>query len=196
MHELIDLLARTQFQNSLASGLILLVLGLLVKAFDPRPKVLWGVSHEFHFALPARPGAEGQPPAPPVTVRTQTIFVHNVGRAPAKEVEVFLGMEPQHYQLWPLVNYGSTRTPENFYVVQVPNLGHKEHFTMEVLQVNADLPFVQRVRTDQGEAARVPLLPQRVFSGWVHAVSWVLLLLGAWTALRLALDFLRSTGGH
>lgn len=190
------ILHHTQFQNSVASGVVLLIITSLAKVFSPRSRVIWGVSHEFHFTLPARDGVSGQPPTPPLSVRTRAIFVHNVGNAEAENVEIYLGMEPQHFQLWPLNNYETARTPEGHFVLKVPSLTRKEHLIVEVLQIGADLPVVARIRSKSGEAAFVQMIPQRIYAWWVTMGAGTLALIGAFVVIKLILDFLRSAGTH
>ena len=89
---------QTQFQNAVASGLVLLLITTAAKFWSGRARVVWGVSHEFHFTVPNKGELEpGQAQGSPLSVRTRTVFVRNEGNSAAEGLEIYLGMEPLHY---------------------------------------------------------------------------------------------------
>lgn len=103
-----------------------------------------------------------------LTINTRTIFIQNVGRAPAEDIEVHLTGKPEHFQIWPTFNYTCDTNPESHYVVKVGSLGRREYFTIEMLSSNDNvLPIVTRVRTRQAEAKSVPMAPMQVFPKWL-----------------------------
>lgn len=197
MPDLHAILISTQFQNSIASGLVLAVVGILLRVFNPKARLIWGIAHEFHFLLrPNQQAAGGENPPPPIAARTRAVSVRSVGSAAAESVEIYLSHPPQHFHLWPAVAYTQGTNPENQCVISIANLGRGEHITMEMLQIAADLPIVLRVRSKTGEAEAVALAPARVFPQWFNIGAGLLVLFGAWMLIRIVLDFVRVTPSH
>jgi hypothetical protein len=73
-----DLVAGSDFESGLLSGLVLLVLGVAGRVFSARSRVAWGNNHQFWFSMPPAPGAPAG--SPPANVVTRTIHVMNEGR--------------------------------------------------------------------------------------------------------------------
>jgi hypothetical protein len=85
----------------------------------PRGRVAWGISHDEYFILPPQQPAAQQPqqidpnqseqltlpiplpPQPPLNVLIRQIFIQNVGRAVAEDVEITINFLPQHWHAFP-----------------------------------------------------------------------------------------------
>jgi hypothetical protein len=104
------------------------LLALVGRVFAPRGRVKWAVTHQYIFLThpippPPPPSQQlAQQPAPQNTqvatlpqalpVRTRTIWLQNVGRAPVSEVETILNYQPHHFEIGPQRQYAQATTPQ------------------------------------------------------------------------------------
>jgi hypothetical protein len=140
----------------------------------PKALVIWGTSHGFTFIIPK----EASPASGPFPVHTGTVFVQNVGKGVAEDIEVVFNYRPQHFQLWPSLNYDVAENPEHRFTIRIKNLGPREYTTVEMLSANVELPTTLRVRTPCGEAKSVMYAPMRLYSRWFNISMFVLAVLG------------------
>jgi len=61
-----------------ATGLDMLIVGLLLRELEPRVKVVWWSPHQFQFQLPQ----------PPNILLTHAITIQNIGRKKAEGIEI------------------------------------------------------------------------------------------------------------
>jgi hypothetical protein len=182
---LIDLLRTATvtpgFLSNLISGVLLALFALVLKVFNPRPRVRWGLSHQFYFAMP------GMNNGPALPVMTRSVFVMNAGSGPAEELEVHLNFAPSHFEIWPNFKYSTTTTPGPVahLVVEIPNLAPREQFTIEMIQVGGAMPDVLRVRHKAKEAKQVPLQFHQEFSRWVNALIAIAFIAGCFWLCRI-----------
>lgn len=166
--------------RSIFAAVVTALIGVLFRYLRPAARIRWGLSHGFAFTLTP-------PNAKPQTLYTQTIFVQNIGRAAASDVEVHLNFKPEHFQLWPSHSFAVETTPDNHFLIRLKNLGrNREWFTIEMVSGSA-LPAILRVRTADGEAPQVPMAPTQQFPRWFRNIFLALIVLGVFTAVRWAL---------
>lgn len=185
---LLSLLAGTEFQASLLSGLVLAVILAGFKIFRARPRIVWSTNHQFAFYLPPVNGAP--PGTPGLQVITTTIHVANEGSAPAKSVEVHFTGKPGHFQIWPSLERQEVQLADGAFIVRIPLLAASESFALELLQTVDPTPTVIRVRSEAGEAHRIAMTPTRVLSWQLQAFLICLICIGAWTAIRTLVGLL------
>jgi hypothetical protein len=155
---------------SLASPIIAWVLATYL---GRRVKLLLDYRHAFNFLLqvPTR-APDGTVINPTTMVRTASVSVFNNGRAPATKVEVVFNWQPQHFNIWPSRHYEVKLSPDRRFSVFFENLAAKEVVGFELLAVNADLPEILSVRSEQGLAHRRALVPWPVPPMWrVRAIQ-------------------------
>jgi hypothetical protein len=162
-------------QSTIISAVITGILGLIFRSFVPRSRVIWGVSHGFVFYVVREDKTSH--------FHTRTVFVQNVGRAPAESVEVHLNFKPEHFQIWPTFTYETALNPENRFTVSVKSLGKREFFSIELL-AGGPLPDVLRVRSAIGEAKQVPMAPFQILPSWLRHFLQVLILLGVFAIIQ------------
>ncbi len=186
-----ELLLSTDFQAALLSGAVLLVLGLIARVFNPRPRVVWGNTHRFVFGLRPPPGQQTG-----VSVHTSTIVLQNWGTAPATDIEIHLTAVPGHFQLWPPLKHSTDNDPTRDFIISVPNLGMREHFSVELMGVDQPIPDVIKVRTPRGDCQQVSVAPSRQFTRPIRWALTGLLLVGAFEALKLVLGAVLKIAAH
>lgn len=186
--QIADLATSLDFQASLWSGLILLALGLLFKVYEARPRLVWGTNHQFVFGL--RPTDPSDQQAPPMALFTRTIHIVNEGTASATDVEVHFTAKPAHFQLWPTFDYEPVSLADGGFLIRIKNLGIREAFSVELLQINNELPNVIRVRSNRGEAPFINIAPSRIIGRWHTRVLIALLLIGTFTSVRWLVEII------
>ena len=171
--------------KSIISVIITTILtAILGHLFVGKPKVKWGLSHGFVFNLRKQTdNAEDN------LIFTQSIFVKNMGRTPAQEIEVHLNFAPEHFQVWPSFDYSVSTTPQGQFVIKIATLGKGEHLTLEMVQGRFDLPNVLYVRTLEGPCPSMSIAPQPVAPDWLKAFVSALMLLGLWKLVEMGLSF-------
>ena len=184
MHPLLLTVLDYAKKPEIVAVLVTAVLGGAAWLLQPRARVVWGASHQFAFIVPQQNGNR-------LPIYTKTLFIRNVGRMPAEEVEVFLNFVPEHLQVWPTFQYSSRVNPEGHYSLVFPSLGPREAVSVEIIQSNREPPAALRVRTAQGDQKQVAMAPQLVVARWVVITIWMLMILGVYQLLswgaRLAL---------
>lgn len=171
-------LDQPEVQANLLAFVLTAASGLLIRAFAPRAKVLWGLSHQFAFSIPQREG-------PNTAIYSRTVFITNTGLAPADDVEVHFVFRPEHYQIWPTYDYTEHLTPDQHCIIKLKSMGRSERASIELLQSVIPPPSVIRVRTRAGECREVPLAPMRVFGWRVSAFFLLLVVLGIFFLMSL-----------
>lgn len=184
------LLAGSDFQSGLLSGLVLLGIGLVGRLLSARSRLAWGTNHQFWFSVPRGPDAA--PDSGPMAIVTRTVHVMNEGRAAAEDVEIHLAHEPTHFQLWPTFDFQTITPPSEGFIIRIPNVGPGEHFALEMLQMGMAPPLVSRVRSKSGEAISRVLVTNRRYSRPQLIATALLMFLGLFTAIRLIVAFILS----
>lgn len=166
---------------NIVAAILTFILTIIHRIAQPRPKIVWGTSHGFSFIVPRT-----DPPGPDFLVHTQTVFIQNVGRESASDIEVILNYRPHNLSLWPQLVYSTTSNPENKYIIKIENLGRREFTQIEMLHSVGDMPAVLRIRTPRGECKQAPMAPMQVFPASVRFFLLITLLLGVYKILEWA----------
>lgn len=181
-NQIANLITSLDFQASLWSGLILFGLGIIFKVYQARPRLAWGMNHQFVFGL--KPQDPTDQKTQPMALFTRTIHVVNEGTASATDVEVHFTAKPAHFQLWPTFDYEPVLLADGGFLIRVKNLGIREAFSVELLQINSELPNVIRVRSSRGEAPFINVAPSRVVGPWLTRALVALWIVGAFAIVR------------
>ncbi len=155
-----------------------ILLDILRRIFVPKGRIAWGISHEEHFILPPQqlpPPPPEQPPLPlplalpqSINVRIRQIFIQNIGRAIAEDVEVTINFLPQHWHAFPPLAQMMPNTQDRFFRLHTKMLNKREHFIISMFESrgNMVLPDVLTVRWKGGVAKQVPMVPRQKFPTW------------------------------
>ena len=151
----------------IATGVVSLVVGLLLRNVEPRAKVVYWSPHSFFFEVPN----------PKVVLKTDSVTVQNTGRREAEDVEVVFKSRPDFFKLNPSISYSEEKNPDGEFIIKVPALGPKEFFTLQILSF-ATLPNIQNIRSKAGPAAFIQVQLQRQFSRLVLVLLGALMVVG------------------
>ena len=186
---------------------------ILRRIIIPKGRLAWGISHNEHFILPPVPPAPPPersvqqpappeqlplplPPAPPpssINVRIRQIFIQNVGRAVAEDIEVTINFLPQHCHVFPPIVKVMPNDQDRFLRLQAKLLNKREYFIISMLESrnNTVLPDVVTVRWNGGVAKQVTITPQQQWPTWILRILVLAMYCGFISAgyllIRLAL---------
>lgn len=166
-----------EMQNRVIPVLLTAVIGMIGRYLSAKPRVVWGVSHQFAFNVgPRTEEATG-------IIYTRSLIVQNMGRAAARDINVIFNFKPNHYQLWPHQNYTTSDNPEKNHIILVPSLGKGNHFRIEMVSV-FDLPIAMTVRDSGGDRKQVDLRQVQQFPSWVYRMILALMVLGIFSLIQ------------
>lgn len=155
-----------QLGGYVATGVVMLAVGLLLRELAPKVKVVWWPAHGFTYNLSDL--------TPPAVLRSDAYTIQNIGRRQAEFIEVAFKSKPDHFSLDPSLDYETSTTPSGDYVIQITSLGPKEFFTIQILSY-ATLPQPLYIRSEAGHARQLPV-------HWVRwHPQWVIWMIGVFT---------------
>ncbi len=115
--------------------------------------------------------------SPTQTVNTESVSIFNAGRSAATKLEVVFNWKPQHINIWPSRHFDEQTSPDGRYHMFFDSLPAKDTVGFELFNINAQLPEMITVRSEQcAVAVSMNLIPQPVAPKW--KIVLVLLLLG------------------
>ena len=168
---------------TIASPLIALFLGaMLDRVIESRPRLLTYLGHVSSFTV-------GQDTDKPSTVHTHAVVLRNAGRKPATNVRLTHPFLPD-FQIYPAVAHNVQTLPGGEKEIVIPTLVPQEQITVSYLyfppvtwnQING------QIKSDEGMAKVVNVLPTRQYPLWVQRILALLLLIGL-TAVIYVLVF-------
>ena len=201
---------------SIKAAVVTIILGAILdvvrRLIVPRGRVAWGISHDEYFILPPQQPSTQQPqqtdpnqpeqptlpmplpPPPRLNVLIRQIFIQNVGRAVAEDVEITINFLPQHWHAFPPILQTVPSGQDRFFRLQTKMLNKREHFIISMFQAgtgNVVLPDVLAVRWKGGVAKQVPIVPRQKLPTWVErslaAIFWFGVLSVMYVIIRLAI---------
>lgn len=119
------------------------------------------------------PPADG---AQPIQVHSGQVMIQNLGRLPAKNVEVVAGqgVPPAGYNVVPPIDHSTGQTEQGLWIVRIPYIAPKEVITLQILNG----PRIDSVRCEGGAAKFVPVIHQRIYPAWFNALVVTLMIVG------------------
>lgn len=150
-----------------ATGIVSLAVGLLLRSLEPKAKVVYWSPHTFVFDVPN----------PKVILKTDSVTIQNIGRREAEDVEVIFKSRPDFFKLQPSIPYSEHNNPDGEFLLRVPTLGPKEFFTLQILSF-VTIPNIQSIRSKAGPASLIQVQFQRQFTRLVQLLLVAILLVG------------------
>jgi len=170
--------------------------------FKAKARLLLASPHTFTF-LVQQPllDSQGKQISPSQTVHTRSLMVWNAGKDTATKVECVFNWKPLCINVWPPRHFEEHTEPDSRYVMIFDSLAPNEYLGCELLSINAELPNLLTVRSDQCVAQTINMYPQPVIPNWKRrifvALAFAGLALVVYTTIVL-LQFLvlRTPLGH
>lgn len=157
---------------------------LLGQIFSAKPNVKWAVMENSHLLPRDNDGR-------PFSVFTQKLWFRNVGRKVAENVEIVLNFKPQHFEVFPHLEWDTRENPDGRLIIKIERLNPRELLFVSMLNSNVDLPSVTNVRWNGGQGKQIEVWVTQKFPHWINLSALLLMLLGGATMVyvivRLAL---------
>ena len=151
----------------IATGIVSLLVGLLVKSFEAMPKVVFWQPHYALFEIQN----------PRTNVQSDSISIQNVGRKAAENLEIVFRAKPDNFKFSPPVAFAETTTPNGEFIVKIASLGPKEFLTLHILS-NVTQPRIESIRSSAGRAETMPFRMQRRVPRWAEWLAGLLMFIG------------------
>jgi hypothetical protein len=169
-----------------------LTVGLKAKA-----KLIWSSPHSFTFLIPEPVFHEGVKVADATTVHTASVRLINSGRETATKVELVFNWKPHYINIWPARAYEEAVDSDKRCTIRFASFAPKEELRVEIMALNAQLPQLLTVRSDQCVAQNVHIRWVPWVPNWRIAVAQFLCLVGLgtlvyWVIVLLQLLVLRT----
>lgn len=143
---------------------------LALRIFTGRARIAWAFSHQHAFYL--------QNTNPPVLAYTKEIWVQNVGRVLAENIEVILPAKPPHFDVWPQRHFSELPNPDGSLTLKFDNLNSREHVAISIFQTHTEPSNIANVRWCGGVGKKVPMGPQQIWPRWYLSILRTVLLFG------------------
>ena len=173
-------------QDFLLAIVLSIATAWVLSLFRPRVKLHWGsTSLSFHkFKLEE----DGEP----IVVSTEKIFLQNVGRKPASEIELVLTDIPSSYTLWSPREHESKPLKNGGFSIVIPSLAPRELLIVDIIDVDRRNPKLIAVNCPDVLAENIEFKPQRVQNKWVIALVLYLMTAGLVGTIYLGLKIFLS----
>lgn len=167
----------------------LVVFGAIVsRTMRLRPRLQYSVNHSANL-LVEEPliDPEGKKLADRQLVRTASIVVSNAGLQAAKNVEVAFNWKPPILNVQPPRAYTDLPSPFDRHSIKFDSFAPGEQVTISIMSINAELPVMTAVRSDDCQGKPISMQPQRVWPFGVNLALFALLIMGLCTTVYLLL---------
>lgn len=179
-----------RYSSHLLTGIISFLVALLVHRITSRTsELIYYVSQQQWVSLLV-PGAAGAPPNR-INVGTFTLFLQNLGKAPARDVYVGHFFLPSQ-SVFPDIPRSEQPLPGGGRAIVFPVIPPKTLISITYL-LNNPLPIEQIVAyvgSEAGHAAHIPVILQRLFPKPVLWLVWVIMFLGTWVLVNFVISLI------
>ena len=174
-----------KYSSFLITGAVSFFVGyLLYKITARRSELIYYTTQQQWVTLPPQ---QGQPAIAPIG--TFTLFLWNQGKAPAREVHVGHFFLPAN-NVYPDIPREIVNTPGGGWAIKFPVLPPRTLVSISYLFFGVQ-NILSYVGSEDGAAKHIPVMLQRIFPKWVHALLRVLLVAGVWVAVNAVWSFVK-----
>ena len=178
------------FQDFLTAILLSLVTAFLLSLFRPRVKLIWGsTSLNFHRFKMSNEGG-------PIQVTTEKLFVQNMGKKAATNVELVLSDMPTSYTLWTPREHKKGLLDGGGFFIKFESLAPSELLIVDTIDVDLRNPRLVAVNCPEAISKRVEFLPQRQFGKLILGTIGYLMIAGLVGTMYLALQIVLGSSGQ
>jgi hypothetical protein len=155
------------YAKELVALLVPFVTWLLNAPQRHKPRLVRGTRHAFTFLLHVpQLDEQGNQVKAAQNVLTASVMIQNIGKVTAKNVEIVFNWKPQYLNMWPSRHIEEKTEADGRYCLMLSSLAPGEYLGMELLAINASLPQLITVRSDECVAIEVQMEPQPVRPVW------------------------------
>ncbi len=174
-----------QFFSSLAITIIGL---LLTQFFQKKPKLIRFTSHISEVILKNTDGTNYMPEhGQPVPVRSHSLVIGNIGKAPARNVRIMHGVLPNNYTISPPINHQKENNE-----ISIESLAPGEFISITYLYFPPLLWSQIDLLIKCDECLSVPANMQHIhiLPEWLKVILYFLLFVGAVTTVYFAIGII------
>ena len=176
--DVVQFIASKEGLSAVLSAGSTLIAGFGLYFLQGKSKIVWFSPTSTRFELPP-PVAGG----PNTIVNAGQIFVQNLGRKSASEIQITSvpGAPPAGYAIVPNVVHMTKVGPRNEWIVEIPYLSASESINIQILNG----PLIDSVRSKEGQGQLVPVVHQRLIPKWIQNTAGVLAIFGLFAIFYL-----------
>jgi hypothetical protein len=174
---------------SLVASLIITGLGLMFRA---RVELIWSSPHSWNFLI--RQQTTDDQPTSVTNIHTASIYIQNIGRLPATEVELTFNWEPSNWNIWPQRAYTTQTADDGRFTLKFDNFAPREHLQIELL-ASTPLPALLTVRSKECVGKLVTMLQGRTVPKQILYLRYSLIILGMAACIYLPIKLISSFAG-
>ncbi|WP_213740937.1 hypothetical protein [Bradyrhizobium sp. dw_411] len=166
----------TDHLREIVSVVVPFIAWMLTRYFSSRPRLVRSTRHAFTYLInePLHDAA-GNLINPSQLVNVASLHIVNAGSLAAKNVEIVFNWQPQYFNVWPSRHYETKTAPDRRFSIIFANLPPKDVIGFELLSINAPLPEMVTVTSEQVTGTSRTLALQPVYPRWVHvSVFWLI----------------------
>lgn len=160
---------------------ISLVTAGLLALFKPKVKLTWGTTSISRHKFKLRVDSE------PIMISTEKLYVQNIGKKPATEVELILSDIPSSYTLWSPREHEGKPLENGGFSIKIPTLAPNELLIVDLIDIDVRFPKLIAVNCPDSIAQPVQFMAQRQFGKMVTAAVFYLMAAGFVGTVYLAL---------
>ncbi len=140
--------------------------------FRAKVEIIWGsTSLSYHNFKLTEDGA-------PIAVSTEKLYVQNVGKKPASNIELILTDIPTSYTLWSPRDHQSKAMAGGGFSITVPSLASSELLIVDVIDIDSRNPKLLSVNCPDAIPKVVQYEAQRQFGKYLEAIAAFLMFVG------------------
>ncbi|NNE87182.1 MAG: hypothetical protein HKN27_03820 [Silicimonas sp.] len=164
------------------SVLVTLLTTFLLWLFRARVNLTYGsASTNFHsFRL--------SPEGEQISVWTEKFYFQNIGRKPAREVEIVFNMIPTSYNMFPTRDHQVSQLGNGFFSIKVPSIAPNELVVIDIIDIGGRELNLQSVNCPDAIANEVKFLPTRQYGKLFEALVCYLLIAGFFASVYFVLQ--------
>lgn len=165
-----------QAQAQIYSVIASIVLAIVAKFLSSKARILWGRAHQNHFMIKGKDGNLS-------AIVTANYTISNVGRATAKEIEVSFNWQPEHYEVYPHIEYTTLVREDGRFIIKIPRISASQSVSVAIINAGNESPNLTHLGIDEGSVKEIALFPQRIFPKPLAYSATALMLVGIMTCL-------------
>ena len=163
-------------------GVVSFIFALVLRYLEAKSKLVYWAPHFALFRVPLPKGDGQENEVENFPIQTNSVYIQNLGRKTAENVEIIFKTKPDHFMLTPEMLYDTVTQENGTFVVKLESLGAKEYFILQLLSY-ATLPSIDSIRSKDGQAKCVPFHMLQANPKWVQILGIFFLLTGVGTTL-------------
>ncbi|WP_281984416.1 hypothetical protein [Thalassorhabdomicrobium marinisediminis] len=151
--------ATADYHNFAYAVFLTLFTTFLLSFFKSKVRIIWGSTNVSSQAFQLNENANSR-----VSIATEKLYVQNLGKKPATNVELVLSAPPNSYTLWPPRDHEPRIMANGHFSIRVPSISPSELLIVDTVDLASRGLVLMTVNCPDALTREVKFLPQRQFS--------------------------------